>query len=141
LDEVPQVALAARVSAQWTLVARDGSYVSVPPSGAEVVLVPASPNNPSAILGGVNLGANRWALRGAGGLFLSPRRGGEVFADALAPGVRETLTVEPRGGGRVALRTVDGSYLARSRDTSALLRAEAPSHADLEAFRIITWLM
>lgn len=138
LDAVPQVASAARVSAQWTLVASDGSHVSAPPAGIDVVFAPATPiTSPSAIFGGVNLGANRWALRGSNGLFLSPRRSGEVFADALSPGERETLTVEPRGGGRVTLRTIDGFYLTRDRDKTALLCASRPSQFGLNKAEII----
>jgi peptidoglycan/xylan/chitin deacetylase (PgdA/CDA1 family) len=136
LDAVPQVASAARVSAQWTLVACDGSYLSAPPSGAEVIFISATSTAPATILGGVNLGANRWALRGASGLFLSPRRSGEVLADAFSPGERETLTVEQRGGRRVTLRTIDGSYLTRGRGETALLRSDAPSQDEPETFSI-----
>jgi peptidoglycan/xylan/chitin deacetylase (PgdA/CDA1 family) len=136
LDAVPQVASAARVSSQWTLVACDGSFVSVSPSGEDVTFVSGSAAGIEVILGVVDLGANRWALRGANGLFLSPRRGGEVIADALSLGEREVLTVEHRGGGRIALRTLNGSYLTRDRGDGARLLADAPSPGERGTFRL-----
>lgn len=138
LDAIPQVASAARVTSQWTLVARDGTYVSAPSSGKDVVFVSGSEAVPETILGVVELGANRRGLRGANGLFLSPRSSGEVVADADSLGERETLTAEVRVGGRIALRTIDGSYLTRGRDDTAHLRAEASSPGEPEMFtRII----
>jgi peptidoglycan/xylan/chitin deacetylase (PgdA/CDA1 family) len=134
LDAIPQVASAARVSSLWTLVAYDGTYVSAPPSGDHLVCVSRTEVAPDSILGGVRLGGNRWALRGANGLFLSPRRNGEVFSDAPSLGDRESLEVVHRGGGRFALRTIDGCYLTVTRDGPARLRADAPTPGDPETF-------
>src|SRR5207302_1884727 len=39
LDAIPQVASAAKVSSQWTLIACDGAYVSSLPSGIDLALV------------------------------------------------------------------------------------------------------
>jgi hypothetical protein len=86
----------------------------------------------------VRLGEDRWAFRAANGLFLSPRRAGEVTADAQAPGEREALTVERRSGGRVALRTVDGTYLTRGRRGGDLLLADARSAGEAETFLLTT---
>ena len=80
--------------------------------------------------------AHNQALRGANGLFLSPRRSGEVVADAPSLGQREILEVVHRGGGRIALRTIDGCYLTRSRDDIAQLRADAPSPGEPETFTL-----
>jgi len=138
LDAVPQVASAARVSSQWTLTACDGSLVSAPPSGDGLTFVPGPTPSPDAILGVVRLGEDRWAFRAANGLFLSPRRAGEVAADAQAPGEREALTVERRSGGRVALRTVDGTYLTRGRRGGDRLLADARSAGEAETFLLTT---
>jgi hypothetical protein len=135
LDAIPQVASAARVSSQWALAHGDGAFVSAPPMGDDLVLVPRAVEvTPDLVLGAVRLGADRWALRGANGPFLSPRRNGDLFADAPSPGDREHLTVVERGGGRIALRTVDGFYLTGGRDGLARLRADARTPGDAETF-------
>lgn len=131
LDSVPQVASAARVTALWTLIAADGSRVSVPPGGEEVTFDSGPDLAPDAILGAVPLGADRWALRAANGLFLASRNGGEVIADAQAPGSAVSLTVEPRGGKRIALRISEGTYLSGTR---GLIRADAPVAGENETF-------
>jgi hypothetical protein len=134
LDEIPQVASAARVSSQLTLIAEDGGLVSAPPAGSELTIVPRPAAGTDALLGVVELGEDRRALRAANGLYLSPRPGGEVVADAASLGEREVLTIEHLGGGRIALRTVDGTYLTRGRGGGTRLLADAPSRGGRAAF-------
>jgi peptidoglycan/xylan/chitin deacetylase (PgdA/CDA1 family) len=134
LDEVPQVASAARVSSATTLVACDGHLASSEPAGTGVSLVARPAPEAEDIWGIVDLGADRWALRGANGQYLSPRRGGEVSCDAARPGRREALVVERLGGARIALRTVDGTYLTRGRGDDARLLSVATSRGERETF-------
>jgi len=133
LDEVPQVASAARVDSLLTLTALDGHPVAAPPSGDAVILVDGSPVPPEAELGCVGMGPDRWALRAANGCFLSPRDG-EVLAVAPFAGERETLTVEGRGGGAIALRTLDGRYLGQAPSGENRLRADAPRPTERATF-------
>lgn len=122
LDEVPQVASAARVGSLVTLASLDGRLVASPPSGDDLMLVPGSPVPPEAVFGCVDMGPGRWALRAANGCFVSPR-GGEVLAVAPFAGDRETLSVENRGDEAITLRTIDGRLLIP--DVENRLRAEA----------------
>ncbi|MGE5754689.1 MAG: polysaccharide deacetylase family protein [Planctomycetaceae bacterium] len=134
LDAVPQVASAARVSFQVTLVACDGGFVSASPNGSDVRITQRPALDADAIWGAVVLGENRWALRSTHGLYLSPRMGGEVFADASACGAREILALVPLGDRRIALRTRSGTYLTRGQGEGARLRADAPSPDARETF-------
>jgi len=134
LDEVPQVASAARVGSLLTLATLDGRLVAAPPSGDEVVLVPGPSIPPEAVFGCVEMGEGRWALRAANGCFLSPKDG-ELLATAPIAGERETLTVETQADGAITLRTVDGRHLGQGSDGDNRLRAFAPIATDLETFR------
>lgn len=136
LDEVPQVASAARVSSMLALAALDGRWIAAPPSADELVLVSGASIPPEAILGRVELGEGRWALRAANGCFLSAGDG-EVLANAPTAGDRETFAVEERDDGAIILRTIDGRCLGPGDEGDDRLRAFAPIATDLEAFRPI----
>ena len=58
-------------------------------------------------------GANRVALRTAGGYYLCAEGGGggAVVANRTSVGAWETFEVVAVGGGQIALRTADGHYL------------------------------
>jgi hypothetical protein len=127
LDAVPQIASALRVSAQWTLVACDGSCLCVPSPELAVTFVSEPSIGPESMIGGVHLAINRWALRSANGFYVSLHPGGEIRADAVRPGEQQGFTVVQIDDHRVTLRTVDGSYLTRGTDQNVLARAAATS--------------
>jgi len=137
LDQIPQVVSATRVSSLWTLVACDGSYVSASAAGVEVKFVLGPAVSPDGILGGVNLGANRWAFRSPNGLFLSPQRSGEILANAQVLSKREVFLVEQRSGGKATLKTIDAYYLTRNRDGRVQAFANAVSVSEHELFDAI----
>jgi hypothetical protein len=117
-----------------TLVTCAGGFVSASPAGSDVSIAPGRAFGTGAIWGVVVLGENRWALRGSHGLYLSPRIGGEVVADASTCGDREILGVVHLGEGRIALRTAYGTYLTRGRGEGVGLLADAPSPGIRETF-------
>ncbi len=135
LDEVPQVASAARVDSLLTLTASDGRLLVAPPPGDDVALTPASSTiPPEAIFGRVDQGSGRWALRAANGCFLSSQ-GDALRATAPFAGENETFAVKNRGDGAIILRTADGRHLGPPADGGERLRVLAPSRADREIFR------
>jgi peptidoglycan/xylan/chitin deacetylase (PgdA/CDA1 family) len=133
LDTIPQVASAARVTFQLTLVHADG-VVSSSRVDSMVTIVSGRPAGTDAVLGVVDLGEDRWAIRGANGLYLSPRPDGEVVADAPSLSEREVLAIEHLGKGRIAMRMVDGSYLTRAGGKVSRLLANASTHGERETF-------
>lgn len=136
LDTVPQIASAAQVSEFWTLTALDGSYLIPGSMPGEMRFAREIENLTMAVLGGVKRGPKRWALRTANGLFLSPRPDGDVLADAVSPGDRETLIAVPRGRARFALRTIDGLYLCRKPSDPDRLHSSAAPLEDSEIFTL-----
>jgi hypothetical protein len=134
LDDVPLVTSAARVSIALALTACDGRHVTAPPHAEDVTFADGPGVGPDAVLGVVDLGEGRWALRGSNGRFFSPRRGGEVVADAPEVGPGEVFTVESLGGCRVALRTEYRTFLTRGRRDDNRPRADATVRGEREIF-------
>lgn len=112
LDQVPQVAAAAAVSALVVLRTSDGRAMACPRAGTEIVLADCDDGFPDAVWGVVPLGEDQWALRAPGGRFLSIKAGGEVFANADTPRESARLAVDRGPSGRIRLRTAVGRYLA-----------------------------
>lgn len=137
LDAVPQVASAVRVGRQVSLAAADGRLVWASAEGSNVGFAAPLDAGADAIWGVDELGADRWALRSPHGLFLSPQRQGYVVADAVAPRAREILKVEQQAEGRIALRTIDGTYLRRDPNDGARLRADSTARGEAETWTLV----
>jgi peptidoglycan/xylan/chitin deacetylase (PgdA/CDA1 family) len=108
LDEVPQARSAVRVAYQVALRAPDGAALVLRSDGSDEVAFDPAPGREREAFGVVPLGGGRVALRAGNGLYLSVRPDGTLFAGGETVGAAETLEVEERDGGQVALRTAGG---------------------------------
>lgn len=103
LDQVPQIAAAARVAFRVHLKREDGTFLVCPPSLTEVRFLQGDPG-PGAIWGVVPQEGPRWALLAPNGLFLSASPDWELVGGAGEVGEREVFPTERIEPGRLALR-------------------------------------
>lgn len=136
LDEVPQVAHAARIPLVCGLRGSNDKYISAERGGDGTVWVNGPRFDAWEHITIEYLGAGSAALRAPNGKYLSAQGGGgaEVLANGFTISQWERFDLIPVGDSKVAFKTINGNYLTRENAEGGRLMANVDRLQGWEVF-------